>query len=130
MVTKQLLLSMINIGEADTVNKTRSNVVKAVLPEITSKTGVTLKDGEVKPFALDLEAHHEPIREYFYNSAWRKCVIIEAEMVRRIIGKAMAQGIITLSVHDSIICKKRHQAEVEAIIRDITSFPTETRDFE
>lgn len=128
-VAKVLMLTLINSEPSVSIKSSRRDVINAAREDIRDKRNIKIDYANVKEILMELERMHKPIEKYFYTGAWRICITQEADLIRDIIKAAMARKILVLSVHDSVICQAKHQAEVEAIIRAKTAYHFEVKSF-
>ena len=60
-----------------------------------------------------LENHHDPIRRAFYSGVGLILQRIDADLMMKVEGRCLAEGIVALPVHDSFIVASTKQGQVE-----------------
>lgn len=61
-------------------------------------------------------AKHQPIREFLFNSAWKKIHRVDSEICLKVMEEALSRGIPIIGIHDSWIVPQHAENEVRDMI--------------
>ncbi|MDA3807595.1 MAG: hypothetical protein PF440_06760 [Thiomicrorhabdus sp.] len=111
-IAKKLMLYMMNTRKNWQGDSGRMAVIKTYL-----KHNVFTED--LMPVILELEAKHEGIKQYLYQSNWGELQGTEAGIILGIMLKAMKEDIVCLPVHDGLICQRKHRDRVLEIFGEV-----------
>ena len=66
----------------------------------------------------DIEARHQPIRQYFYTDVGKQLMYEDSMIAERVMLRMLKAGSVALPIHDSFLVRKGYQWDLERYMQE------------